>query len=98
MYGASFSTPTAAAQLLSAAAHLRRPLPDLVRRLPAVLAPMERQVQQALQALYHGTTEQKEQANTFLEAFQASPEAWQVAHDMLAVSGGAGKRGARRCS
>ena len=41
------------------------------------------QLQQALQALYHGDPSVKEQANKWLEQFQQSTEAWQVTNDLL---------------
>jgi transportin-3 len=45
------------------------------------------QLQQALQALYHGDPAVKDQANKWLEQFQQSTEAWQVTNDVLHDAG-----------
>ncbi|KAI7846036.1 hypothetical protein COHA_000403 [Chlorella ohadii] len=45
------------------------------------------QLLQALQALYHGAPDVKEQANKWLEQFQGSAEAWQVTNDILHNAG-----------
>ena len=45
------------------------------------------QLLQALQALYHGAPDVKDQANKWLEQFQGSAEAWQVTNDLLHNAG-----------
>ena len=45
------------------------------------------QLLQALQALYHGAPDVKDQANKWLEQFQGSTEAWQVTNDILHNAG-----------
>eukprot|EP00887_Chlorella_sp_A99_P006855 scaffold2.g6855.t1 len=57
---------------------------------------MAEQLSSALQALYHGSPEIKDQANHWLEQWQQSAEAWQVSLDVLA--GGAGMEAQYFCA